>query len=119
MENVENAIKKTLDLCHEKIANNVLLIESKIKFYKTIEYTKAKLPVNKVFDVSEMSLWEIQRPPTAPGVYIYEGMDKIDKNTANWLYGWALNGKTRGIRVAFVSESFPSAVTYSAQKILL
>jgi len=119
MENIKNVIKKTLELCQERLVNNVLLIESKEKFYKTLDFTKANLPVRKVYDVTTMSLWEVQRPPTEPGTYIYEGVDKLDKNTANWLYGWALNGKPKGVKIAFVSENFPNTVTYSAQKIIL
>jgi hypothetical protein len=119
MENIKNVIKKTLELCQERIENNVLLIESKNKFYRTLEYTKASLPIKKVYDVSEMPLWEVQKLPTEPGTYIYEGMDKLNKEVANWMYGWALNGKPKNVKVAFVSESFPNTVGYGAQKIFL
>jgi hypothetical protein len=119
MENIKNVIKKTLELCQERVTNNVLLIESETILHTTTEYVKSGLPIKKVYDANIMPSWEIQKLPTEPGTYIYENMSSLDTHTANWLYGWALNGKANGVKVAFVSKSFPRTVTYNTQKITL
>lgn len=119
MNDIKNIIKKTQELCEERLQNNVLLIEGNESLCKSIEFIKSGVPVKKYFDVTKMQSWELLRPPTEPGVYIFEGIDKLDTSLANSLYGWALQGKNNGIRVAFVAEKFPQSVLNSAQKITL
>lgn len=119
MNDIKNIIKKTQELCEERLQNNVLLIEGKESLCKSIDFLKAGLPVKRFYDVTKMQPWELLRPPTDPGVYIFEGVDKLGTAVANSLYGWALQGKNYGVRVAFVAEKFPQSVLNSAQKITL
>lgn len=119
MKNIKNIIKKTQELCEERLQNNVLLIEGNESLCKSIEFMKSGLPVRRFYDVTKMQSWELLRPPADPGVYIFEGVDKLSAAIANSLYGWALQGKNNGIRVAFVAENFPQSVLNSAQKITL
>jgi hypothetical protein len=119
MNDLKNIIKKTQELCEERLQNNVLLIEGKVSLCASVDFLKAGLPVKRFYDVTKMQLWELLRPPTDPGVYVFEGVDKLSTAVANSLYGWALQGKNNGIRVAFVAEKFPQSVLNSAQKITL
>jgi len=117
MSNIKNVIKKTLELCQERLQNNVLLVEGSVSLCKTAEFTKAGLPIKRYFNVCEMNPWELQKLPVVPGTYVFEGMEKLDSVTADTVYGWALRGKKEGVRVIFVSTNYPRAVQVNAQTV--
>lgn len=119
MKNIQTIVKKTLELCQEKLKNDTLLIEGTEQLCKSNDFLKAKLPIKRFYDISKTPIWELQHPPTTPGVYVFEGMEKLNPAIANSLYGWALHGKSIGVKVIFVSERFPQPVLNNAEKITL
>jgi len=117
MDNVSNVIKKTLELCQERLRNNVLFIESNESLCKSKDFIKAGLPIKKYFNVCEMKSWELQKLPSVPGTYVFEGMEKLSESVAKDVYGWALHGKRNGVRVVFVSTNYSPALLLHADNI--
>jgi len=116
---IELVIKKSLELCQEKINNNVLLIETNEKLHKHVEFLKAKLPVNKFLNVEKLNSWEILKMPKTPGTYVIEGLETLDDMHSKAVYGWALNGKTNGVRAILVTKQVPNFIHSKIEQIKL
>jgi hypothetical protein len=114
---IEQVIKKSLELCQEKITNNVLLIETNTELYKHKDFLKANLPINKFLNTEQMQPWELLKMPKVPGTYVIEGLDKINESYAKAIYGWALNGKVNGVRAILVTKSTPTYIASKIEKI--
>jgi hypothetical protein len=114
---IETVIKKSLELCQEKIPNNALLIETSDELYKNANYLKAGLPINKFLHTEKMHTWELLKMPKTPGTYVIEGIDRINENYAKAIYGWALNGKASGVRAILVTKTTPEYMLNKIERI--